>query len=448
MRTMIPTLEFLWIPLLACLVLAGIHVYLGLHVLARGIIFVDLALAQVAALGITVALLAGHTIQSEAAYWYALAFTLAGALFFAATRGRRSAIPQEAIIGIVYAVSAATAVLVVDRAPQGAEYIKQLLVGSILTVAPRQVGALALLYAAVGALHWIFRRPLLEISFTPDTAVEKRRSVGAWDFLFYASFGLVVTSSVRVAGVLLVFSYLIVPATVAAVMTNSVGGRLLIGWGLGFLVSVVGLLVSAAWDLPTGAAVVTTFGAAAALIASALGLKSLVAAIRSQGRRALAGVAFIVAALPLAAGFTLLAFPHMDHHWLNWLEAATPSIRLAFLDADERENYRDEYESMQRGLAEIRQLRAKQEDARWGRVEMSDERKERLRQYLASRSEIIAGDQMALNYLREQARERQRFWLGLPLLGFGAAVFFTLWRSHRKSSGPTARGLTRRGLAP
>src|ERR1041385_2353353 len=169
-RVMLPALEFLWIPLLACLVLAGIHVYLGLHVLARGIIFVDLALAQVAALGLTVA---------------------------------------------------AIAVLVVDRAPQGAEYIKQLLVGSILTVTLREVGELALLYGAVGALHWIFRRPLLEISFRPDAAVEKERRVGWWDFLFYASFGLVVTSSVRIAGVLLVFSYLIVPATVAALLTNS-----------------------------------------------------------------------------------------------------------------------------------------------------------------------------------------------------------------------------------
>jgi zinc/manganese transport system permease protein len=253
---------------------------------------------------------------------------------------------------------------------------------------------------------------------------------------------------VRVAGVLLVFSYLIVPATVAAVLTSSIGGRLIIGWCLGFLVSVVGLIVSAAWDLPTGAAVVTTFGAAAALIAGALGFKSLCSAVRSQGRRALAGVGLTAAALAAVAGFMLLAFPHMDHHWLNWLEAATPSVRLAFLDADERESYRDEYESVQRGLAELRQLRAKQEDARWGRVEMSDEMQERLRQYVASRSEITAGDQMTLNYLRERARERQRFWLGLPLLGCGAAVFLALWRSSRRSSGPCRRGLTRRGLAP
>ena len=130
--------ELLWAPFVACLVLTAIHVYLGLHVLARGVIFVDLALAQVAALGVTIAFLAGHPIQSEAAYWYALAFTLAGAALFAASRARRVPVPQEAIIGIVYAVSAAAAVLVVDRAPQGGEHIRQILVGSILTATPTE----------------------------------------------------------------------------------------------------------------------------------------------------------------------------------------------------------------------------------------------------------------------------------------------------------------------
>src|SRR5712692_4956199 len=253
-------LELLWLPFLACLVLTGIHVYLGLHVLARGVIFVDLALAQVAALGITVAFLAGHPIQSEAAYWYALVFTVGGAALFSLTRMRRAVIPQEAVIGIVYAVSAAITVLAVDRAPQGSEHIKQLLVGSILTVTPAEVGALALLYTVIGALHWVIRRPLLQISFDPEAALSQGRWVRWWDFLFYTSFGFVVTSSVRIAGVLLVFSYLIVPAAVGAPLAGSVTGRLLIGWGLGFVVSVLGLVASAAWDLPTGATVVTTFG--------------------------------------------------------------------------------------------------------------------------------------------------------------------------------------------
>ena len=219
---MISAIEFLWVPFLACLVLTGIHVYLGLHVLARGIIFVDLALAQVAALGITVALLAGHPIQSEAAYWYALAFTLAGSLLFALSGTRRAPIPQEAIIGIVYAVSAAIAILIIDRAPQGSEHIKQLLVGNLLTVTLREVGTLALSYTIIGALHWAIRRPLLEISLDPDVAASKGYWVRWWDFVFYGSFGFVVTSSVQIAGVLLVFSYLIVPAAIAALLARSV----------------------------------------------------------------------------------------------------------------------------------------------------------------------------------------------------------------------------------
>src|ERR1700675_4470140 len=178
-------IEFLWAPFLACLVLTGIHVYLGLHVLARGVIFVDLALAQVAALGISVAFLAGHPIQSDAAYWYALAFTVGGAALFAATRVHRAPIPQEAIIGIVYAVSAAAAVLVVDRAPQGGEHIKTLLVGSILTVTGREVAQLAGLYALIGALHLMIRRPLLEISFQPEVARAKGRWLRSWDLFFY-----------------------------------------------------------------------------------------------------------------------------------------------------------------------------------------------------------------------------------------------------------------------
>ena len=212
-------LDFLWLPFLACLVLTGIHVYLGLHVLARGIIFVDLALAQVAALGISVAFLAGHPIQSDAAYWYALAFTVGGAALFAASRVHRAPIPQEAVIGIVYAVSAAAAVLVVDRAPQGGEHIKTLLVGSILTVTGREVAQLALLYAVIGALHLAVRHPLLEISFDPEAALAHGRRLRGWDLIFYITFGIVVTSSVRIAGVLLVFSYLIVPAAVAALLT-------------------------------------------------------------------------------------------------------------------------------------------------------------------------------------------------------------------------------------
>jgi zinc/manganese transport system permease protein len=431
---MISAIEFLWVPFLACLVLTGIHVYLGLHVLARGIIFVDLALAQVAALGITVALLAGHPIQSEAAYWYALAFTLAGSLLFAISRTHRSPIPQEAIIGIVYAVSAAIAILVVDRAPQGSEHIKQLLVGSILTVTLREIGTLALLYATIGALHWAIRRPLLEISFDSQAAVSKGRWVRWWDFVFYASFGFVVTSSVQIAGVLLVFSYLIVPAAIAALLARSVSARLVIGWGLGFVVSMLGLVASAAWDLPTGATVVTTFGVSMAAVAAWVALQTLIQRTRAKGLSALIGAGIAVFAMMGVAGLSLLILPQMDHHWLNWLERAVPTVQLVFLNSDERETYQDSQEAVQRGVSEIQGLRAMLQQVQWGAREMSEEMQERLRQYLASRSEITAGDQIVLKHLRSKARQRQRFWLGIPLLVVGAGCALTLARTRGKLS--------------
>jgi zinc/manganese transport system permease protein len=412
-------IEFLWVPFLACLVLTGIHVYLGLHVLARGIIFVDLALAQVAALGITVALLAGHPIQSAAAYWYALAFTLGGSFLFATSRTHRAPIPQEAIIGIVYAVSAAAAVLIVDRAPQGSEHIKQLLVGNILTVTLKEIANLTLLYAAVGALHWAVRKPLLQISFDPAAALSQRRWIAWWDFLFYASFGFVVTSSVQIAGVLLVFSYLIVPAAIAALLTQSVIRRLAIGWGLGFVVSVLGLVASAAWDLPTGATVVTTFGVVMAAVAACLGLQRVIRATRARGLIALKGIGVAIFAVIGLAGLLFLIFPQMDHHWLSWLEKTMPRVQLTFLTSEERETYWESQGAVQRGLSEIQQLRALQQEIQWGTREMSEEKQERLRQYLAGRGEITAGDQLVLSHLRSEARKRQRFWLGIPLLGIG-----------------------------
>lgn len=427
-------IEFLWIPFLACLVLTGIHVYLGLHVLARGVIFVDLALAQVAALGITIAFLAGHTIQSDAAYWYALAFTVGGAVLFSASRIHRAPIPQEAIIGIVYAVSAAAAVLVVDRAPQGSEHIKQLLVGSILTVTPAEVGALAILYAVIGALHWAIRRPLLQISFDPEAALRQRRWIRWWDFLFYASFGLVVTSSVRIAGVLLVFSYLIVPAAVGALLTRSVTGRLTIGWALGSLVSVIGLSASYLWDLPTGATVVTTFGALLAAVALGLGVRMLIQRVRQRGLSALIGVGIAGSAIVGMLGLLLVLFPQMDHHWLNWLEEAAPSVQLLFLSPSERQTYRDSQEAIRRGLADLQRLRAIQQEVQWGTRHMPVDQEERLRQFLAGRSEITAGDRLVLRTLRSKARERQRYWLGVPLFAVGGVGALALARARRRGT--------------
>lgn len=261
-------LQFMLMPFLASLILTGIHGYLGMHILSREVIFVDLALAQIAALGTTFAFLAGYSLYSTPAYLYSLLFTFLGAAIFSLTRTRERRVSQEAIIGTVYVVSAATAILVIDRAPQGAEHIKYMLIGSILTVSKGDVLKTFLLYSLIGLFHWVFREKFITISFEPEKAYAQGTWVRLWDFLFYASFGFVVTSSVRIAGVLLVFTYLIVPAICSLLFTEWLGARLAIAWALGFLVSIVGLYASYVLDLPTGAAIVCAFGLA--LIASAL----------------------------------------------------------------------------------------------------------------------------------------------------------------------------------
>lgn len=249
----------LW-PFIASLVLAGIHAYLGLHVVERGVIFVDLSLAQVAALGSAVALLAGYDLHGRAAYFLSLGFTLLGAGLFSVTRSRRTRIPQEAFIGIVYAVSAALAILIMDRLPEGAEHIKHILVGNLLAVSPWEVRKMALLYALIGTVHWLWRRPFLAISTDPEEAARKGYRVKLWDFLFYATFGFVVTSSVSIAGVLLVFTYLIVPSVTAMLFSQKVGTRLAIGWAMGAVASLLGMYVSYRFDAPTGAAIICVFG--------------------------------------------------------------------------------------------------------------------------------------------------------------------------------------------
>jgi zinc/manganese transport system permease protein len=253
-------LALLWAPFLMCLVLTGIHAYLGVHVLAREVVFVDIALAQIAALGATAAFLIGYDIETWQSYAVGLTATILGALVLALTRSRKRRVSQEAVIGIVYAVSSAGAVLLSDRAPHGTEHIRAMLVGSLLSVRPAEVAKVAALYALIGALHWFWRRPFLLISTNPDEAFRLGWRVRLWDFLFYATFGVVVTSSVRIAGVLLVFSYLIVPAFAGMLFGRTVGGRLAIGWTFGTLVSVLGMVVSAGLDLPTGATVVCVFG--------------------------------------------------------------------------------------------------------------------------------------------------------------------------------------------
>ena len=261
-------LSLMWAPFLMCLVLTGIHAYLGLHVIAREVVFVDIALAQIAALGATAAFLWGYDLESWSSYAFGLTFTVLGAAVLALTRSRERKVSQEAIIGVVYAVSSAAAVLVADRTAHGAEHLRNMLVGSILAVRGEEVLKVAALYAVIGLFHWLCRRPFLLISTDPDRAYREGWRVRLWDFLFYASFGVVVTSSVRIAGVLLVFSYLIVPTLAANLLGGAVARRLAIAWSFGTLVSVIAMIASVSVDTPTGATVVCAFGLMLLLLAA------------------------------------------------------------------------------------------------------------------------------------------------------------------------------------
>src|SRR5881227_1985872 len=256
-------LAFLAAPFVASLILTGIHAYLGVHVVERGVIFVDLSLAQIAALGATIALLlpiSNGDPHGPFVYWVSLAFTFIGAFVFSTIRSKRARIPQEAIIGICYAVASAAAILAMSKATSESEHLKDMLVGNILAVSWPEVGRTAALYGAIGTFHYVFRRNFLSISMDPKAAEARGLSIKFWDFLFYASFGFVVTSSVSIAGVLLVFCYLIVPSVGAMLFADRVGRRLAIGWTMGTLVSALGVWFSVLLDLPTGATIVCTFG--------------------------------------------------------------------------------------------------------------------------------------------------------------------------------------------
>jgi zinc/manganese transport system permease protein len=260
-------LEILLPGFLACLLLTAFLSYLGLHVLAREVIFVDIALAQIAALGTAFASLGGLEPHTSGSYGVSLLFTFAGAALFALTRGLRKRVPQEAFIGITYAVAAAAAILVAKHLPHGDEEIKEILIGSLLTVTLKEVGVTAAVFAVLAVVHVIFRARFLRLSFHHDEDEGWRTTL--WDLLFYATFGVIITSSVQMAGVLLVFSFLIVPAVFSALFTKALLPRLVMAWVLGAVVSAVGLWGSFRLDLPTGAAVVVTFGVALLLAAVA-----------------------------------------------------------------------------------------------------------------------------------------------------------------------------------
>jgi len=265
-------LPFVQVAAAAALVLSGIHAYLGFHVVRRGVLFVDLALAQMAALGVALAVVLGREHDPVGSYLLALGMTFVGAALFAWMRGRARSVPLEAFIGIVFATAQAAVFLVLEKSPAGPEHLKETLVGSLYTVDPAHVVKVAALYAAIGAVHWLLRRPFFEITDDAAAARARGRRVFWWDFLFYVTFGVVVTSSVQIAGVLLVFGYLVIPAVAGLLASPRAGPALAVGWTFGVAASLAGLAASVQWDLPAAPSILVALTALLAALGAALAL--------------------------------------------------------------------------------------------------------------------------------------------------------------------------------
>ena len=264
-------MELMLAPAVAALLILFIHAYLGIHIIARGVIFVDLALAQVAALGFTVATLVGFAPDSIAAYLLSVGATLFGALLLSFSRLEHERVPQEALIGVVYVAASAATILLAAQSPAGSEHVEDLLTGTLLWVSWSQIGRMALIYALAGAAHWALRKRFFTISLDPKRAADEGWRLRWWDFVFYGLFGIIVTTAVGIAGVLVVFSFLVIPAVIAFMFVTRTSRLLAVSWGVGTLAALGGIGLSFRYDLPTGPLIVCVF---AVVLAVALTIRA------------------------------------------------------------------------------------------------------------------------------------------------------------------------------
>jgi zinc/manganese transport system permease protein len=405
---MTDVLAILWPSFLVAFCLVGIHAYFGIQVLTRGVIFVDLALAQIAALGATVAFMLGHPAQGLATYAYSLAFTALAAVLLAFTRTWAARIPQEALIGVIYVVAAAAAILLIDRAPQGAEHLKQILTGNILTTGLDELILIVPLYAAVGGAHWLMRNRLAQAGSV------------AWEFVFYATFGLVVTSSVALAGVLLVFSFLIIPAAIGVLYADTPAGRLAIGWIAGSITSAAGLAASFAFDLPTGATMVCAFGGA--LVLAGLLYPFLVGDAHLALRRASAAVRWCIALLLAGSALLLLATPRADQPLLDAAEYVVPALRAAYFTRPEAAVYAEASGYAERHRVSAERLNAIETRSRAQGDALDDETVQRMSSFLKSYGEMRRGEEFVMREVRSRARERARWGAGAAMLALAFLI--------------------------
>jgi len=425
---------FAALPLAAAVVFTGIHTWFGLQVLRRNVVFADLALAQVSALGATVGVVAGHAVQSAAGYAYTLLFTAIGALLLTASRGLSRSVRQEAFIGVLYVVATAATVLVVDRSPQGAEHVKKMLVGGLLSVTAEELVGFIVLYGAIGALHWIIRRPLLAAADGAGAA-DRGAKVVLWDLVFYLSFGVVVTSSVTVAGVLLVFCFLIVPALIGTLFTARVGAALAIGWVAGSVASAIGIFGSFLLDAPTGAVTVLAFGAALAAAGAVRAFVLAPAGERSRNRRLGLRATELVLCTALAlSGLWIVIAPAGDHPVLAAIELAIGPEQ--FMTSRERADYLEAAAIEQRHKGDVDRLLALERQSRWQGDALAADDVRRIGSLQQTLTEMGRGERFVMDHLRTRARERERWYVGPPLaaLGLIGAAAITLCRRKQSQS--------------
>lgn len=411
---MIEALGFLWPSFLVAVCLVGIHAYFGIKVLARNVIFVDLALAQIAALGATVAFMVGHPAQSLATYGYSLSFTLLAAVLLAFTRAWATRVPQEALIGVIYVVAAAASILLIDRAPQGAEHLKQILTGNILTSGLGEIAVIVPLYLAVALLHFLLRHKLVQSSSL------------FWEFVFYATFGMVVTSSVALAGVLLVFSFLIIPAAIGVMFASTLSRQLAIGWTAGILTSAAGFAASFAFDLPTGAAIVCAFGAALALAGLLYPFirGDRLVALKVTGRVVRWGIAALIA----GSAIQLAVTPRADLPLIDMLEHAAPWLRNLYFTRAEATAYQDAGEYAERHRLAAEQLIEQERRSRTQGEALDEAAVQRISSFLKSYAEMRKGEQFVMGEIRARARERVRWSASLGLLAAALLLAPLPWR--------------------
>jgi zinc/manganese transport system permease protein len=410
--------SLLWPPFLVALCLVGIHALFGLEILRRNVIFVDLALAQIAALGATVAFMLGHAVGSAGSIAYSLGFALAAAGLLASTRlwSVSARVSQEALIGVIYVVAAAAAFLLVEKAPQGSEHIKQVLIGNILVAGVDELIKVVPLYIVIGGALWLLRERLAK-------AGGGIRG-WCWDFAFYAAFGVVVTSSVSLAGVLLVFSFLIIPAMIGVIYARSAGRQLAVGWLAGGIASGAGLAMSYAWDLPTGAAMVCTFGAALALAAMARPLLMQ----HHVGRRVCGAARVAIALLLVASGVWFAAAPRADQPLLDIIEYAAPGVRTLYMSEGEQKIFNEAHREAERYRTLAVQLSRNEQDSRWQGAALDDMQVRRISSFMQSYNEMRKGEEFVKREVRARARVAARWWLAALLTMIG--VLLAPWRKY------------------